>query len=214
MERSARRVQAERDRRRLPRRGPIARWSRRIVGLLATAAFIGVGVVSAQMIIPDKKALPAAPAATHKPAPKKAKAHKAAKRKPTHHGLTKAQRTARTAAVAEVRHQGYTARKLSDYDVHASLRVLIARPVGDAAGGYRAFFFSRTGFLGKDSFTPSTELRLSRQGKSSVTLTYGVYKSGDAAGHPSGSQKVTFKLVGNSVTPQEAVPLGGARFQR
>jgi LppP/LprE lipoprotein len=207
-------VHAERDRRRLPRRGPVARWSRRIAGLLATAAFIGVGVVSAQMILPDKKGISAAPAATQTPAPAKKKAKKAAKAKPKHHGLTKAQRAARTAAVAEVRHQGYTTLKLSDYDVKASLRVLLGRPVGDSAGGYRAFFFGRDGFLGKDSFTPSTELRVSRQGKSSVTLTYGVYKLGDAAGHPSGSQRVTFKLIGTAVTPQEAIPLGGARFQR
>jgi hypothetical protein len=207
-------VQAERDRRRLPRRGPVARWSRRVIGVLATAAFIGVGVVSAQMIIPDKTAISAAPAATQTPAPKNKKAKKSCKAKPKHHGLTKAQRTARTAALAEVRHQGYTARKLSDYDVHASLRVLIARPVGDAAGGYRAFFFGRSGYLGKDSFTASSELRLSKQGKSSVTLTYGVYKLGDSAGHPSGSQRVTFKLIGTAVTPQEAIPLGGARFQR
>jgi LppP/LprE lipoprotein len=208
-------VQAERDRRRLPKRGPVARWSRRIAGLLATAAFIGVGVVSAQMIMPDKKAVSAAPAATQTPAAKKKKAaKKTAKAKPKHRGLTKVQRAARTAAVAEVRHQGYTARRLSDYDVKASLRVLIGRPVGDAAGGYRAFFFGRSGFLGKDSFTPSTELRLAKQRKSSVTLTYGVYKIGDSPGHPSGSQRVTFKLVGTTVTPQEAIPLGGARFQR
>src|SRR5690349_15138610 len=119
MERSARRVHAERDRRRLPRRGPVARWSRRIAGLLATAAFIGVGVVSAQMILPDKQGISAAPAAT--PAPKaKKKVKKVVKAKPKHHGLTKAQREARTAAVAEVRRQGYTTLKLSDYDAKAS----------------------------------------------------------------------------------------------
>lgn len=207
-------MHAERDRRRLPRRGPVARWSRRIAGLLATAAFIGVGVVSAQMILPDKKGISAAPAATQKHAPAKKKAKKAAKAKAKHQGLTKVQRAARTAAVAEVRHQGYTTLKVSDYDPRASLRVLLGRPVGDSAGGYRAFFFGRNGFLGKDSFTPSTELRVSKHGKSSVTLTYGVYKLGDAAGHPSGSQRVTFKLVGTAVTPQQAIPLGGARFQR
>src|SRR3954454_7472476 len=176
MERSARSVHAERDRRRLPRRGPIARWSRRIAGLLATAAVIGVGVVSAQMILPDKKGISAAPAATQKSAPAKKKAkNKATKAKAKHHGLTKAQRAARTAAVAEVRHQGYTTLKLSDYDAGASLRVLIARPVGDAAGGYHAFFFNHGNYLGKDALSPSTELKLAKQTKSSVTLTYGVY---------------------------------------
>ena len=51
-----------------------------------------------------------------------------------------AARRART-AVAEVRRQGFTTLKPSDYDPKATLRVLIGRPVGDAAGGNRAFFF-------------------------------------------------------------------------
>src|SRR4051812_39585261 len=168
MERSARRVQAERDRRRLPKRGPVARWSRRIIGLLATAVFLGVGFASAQMILPSKgdKAIAVAPAAT--PPKVKAKAKKkavkpAVKAKPK---LTRAQRLARKNAVAEVRRQGYTTLKLSDYDVKATLRVLVGRPVGDAAGGYHAFFFTKDAYLGKDALAPSTLVRVAKKGKS------------------------------------------------
>ena len=46
--------------------------------------------------------------------------------------------------MAEVRSQGFTTLKPADYDPKATLRVLVARPVGDAAGGYRAFFFNKT----------------------------------------------------------------------
>ena len=56
-------------------------------------------------------------------------------------GPTKAQRAQRTAAVAELRRQGFTTLKLADYDYKATLRVLVGRPVGDAAGGSYAFFF-------------------------------------------------------------------------
>ena len=38
MERSARRVKAERDRNRLPKKDPVSRWSRRVAGVLATGA--------------------------------------------------------------------------------------------------------------------------------------------------------------------------------
>src|SRR3954447_13489887 len=160
MDSSARRVKAERDRKRLPQRGPTSRWTRRIAGLVATGAFIGVGFVSAQMIIPDSSekaaAVVPAPTATAKPKAKKAAKHKHAKPK----GLTKAQKAARAAAVAEVRRQGFTTIRTSDYDPKAKLRVLIGRPVGDAAGGHHAFFFTRDGFLAKDAPDPSTELRV------------------------------------------------------
>src|SRR4051794_16168871 len=102
MDASARRVKAERNRRRLPQRGGVSRWARRTAGLLGTAALLGVGVVSAQMIMPDRggqdPVIAAAPAAT----PGKEKAKKSAKKTRKPKGLTKAQKAAREAAVAEV----------------------------------------------------------------------------------------------------------------
>jgi hypothetical protein len=216
MESSARRVRAERNRRRLPQRGPASRWTRRVAGLLATAVFLGVGVVSVQMVLPDgdtgNAVISPAPAATPVKQKAKTKAVKAKAKKPK--GLTKAQRQARTAAVAEVRRQGFTTIKLSDYDPKATLRVLIGRPVGDAGGGYQAFFFNKGAFLGKDALTPSTVLKISKSGRATVTLSYGVYAPGDSAGSPSARKRVRFKLVDGALTPQDTVPLQTARFQR
>ena len=162
MDRSARRVKAERNRRRLPRRGATARWARRIAGVLGTAALLGVLFASVQMVLPSGGEEPvsaATPSPTATPKPKAKKASKPKKPK----GLTKAQKQAREDAVAEVRSQGFTTLKPTDYDPKATLRVLIARPVGDAAGGYRAFFFNKTTFIGNDARANSSLLRVSRK---------------------------------------------------
>ena len=90
--------------------------------------------------------------------------------------------------MAVVRANGYTTLKQSDYDPKATLRVLIARPVGDAAGGHRAFFFSKDTFLGNDATNPSTKLTVARAGKLTVMLSYGVYAAGRPAGRPERSQ--------------------------
>jgi hypothetical protein len=219
MDASARRVRAERDRRRLPEKGPWSRWTRRIAGLLATAVFLGVGFASAQMILPDTgedsgAAITAAPAAT--PA-KKAKHKKSDKKKASKpKGLTKAQKAARADAVKEVRSQGFTTLHAADYDPKATLRVLIGRPVGDAAGGYQAFFFLKDAYLGKDALTPSTYLRVSKKGttKTTVALTYGVYAPGDPTGEPSGRKRVRFRLEGQAIHALDTIPLQAARLQR
>jgi hypothetical protein len=210
-------VWAEGYRRRLPERQPWARWARRVAGLLATAALLGVGFASAQMILPDTgndtSSIDAAPAAT--PA-KTAKHAKKAKAKKKAKGLTKAQKAARADAVAEVRRQGFTTRSLSDYDPKATLRVLIGRPVGDAGGGYQAFFFLKDSYLGKDALSPSTYLRVSGKdgAKTTVTLSYGVYALGDPPGEPSGRKRVRFRLEGQAIHALDTIPLQSARFQR
>src|SRR3954465_3118404 len=193
MDSNARRVRAERNRNRLPPRRKGNRWARRIMGLIATIAFIGVGVAIAQMVMPDRDGTEAnaavAPTATATATP--AKKHKSAKKKKAKpRGPTKAQRLARANAVTVVRSKGYTTLKQSDYDPKATFRVLIGRPVGDSAGGNRAFFFMKDTFLGNDATNPSTKLTVAKAGKLTVTLSYGVYASGDAAGAPSGRKKV------------------------
>jgi LppP/LprE lipoprotein len=217
MDSSARRVQAERNRKRLPPRRKANRWARRIAGLIATIAFIGVGVAIAQMVIPERDGGEAnaavAPTATATPA-KKHKSAKKKKRASKPKGPTKAQRLALKNAVAVVRQKGYTTIKQSDYDPKATLRVLIGRPVGDSAGGHRAFFFMKETFLGNDATNPSTRLTVAKAGKSTVTLSYGVYASGDAAGAPSGRKKVRFRLEGTSIHALDTIPLDSARFQR
>ncbi len=213
MESTARRVRVERNRRRTPRRGPLARWTRRLTGLLATAAFLGTGVAVATMVLPDGNGA-AAKAPTPTPTPVAHKKPAKAKAKPKPKALTSAQKAARNDAVSELRTQGYTTTKPSDYDPTATLRVLIGRPVGDAAGGEYAFFFGGTTYLGKDALGPSSRLTVSKKGKTAVTLTYGVYVSGDTAGQPSDRAKVRFALQGGAVHALDTIPLAGARFQR
>jgi hypothetical protein len=196
MEATARRVRAERNRRRLPHRGAIARWMRRVMGLLATAAFLGVGVASYKMIAPAHEATAGAallPTAT--PAP--AHHHKASHHKPK--PLTHKQKAARTAAVAELRSQGYTPLKTSDYDPRATLRVLIGRPVGDSAGGRYGFFFAGGRYLGRDSLSPTASLKVLRHGKRSVTLSYGTCC-------PVKHTHVRFKLQDGGIEPVQSVP--------
>jgi hypothetical protein len=214
MESSARRVKAERDRNRLPKRRAAARWTRRIAGIVATGALIGVGYVSYDMIRPDggDAVVAATPTPTATPKAKKpSRKHKPATK---HKGLTKAQKAARADAVATLREQGFTTLKESDYDPKATLRVLIGRPVGDAGGGHTAFFFTRDGLVGKDAQSPSTELKVAKQGKATITLTYGVYRAGDPAGQPSSSKKVRFRLVDGALAPQDTVPTAEERFIR
>jgi LppP/LprE lipoprotein len=199
MEVTARRVRAERNRRRLPYRGGIARWTRRIAGLLATAAFLGVGVASYKMIAPDHRAAANAalvPTATPAPAAHHHKAsHHAHKAKP----LTKRQKAARTAAVAELRRQGYTALKRSDYDPRAVFRVLIGRPVGDAGGGAYAFFFAGRRYLGRDSLSPSASVKVAGQTQHSVVLSYRTCC-------PMKRVPVRFKLEPQGIHALQAIP--------
>jgi hypothetical protein len=196
---TARSVRAERNRRRLPPRRALYRWTRRITGLLATAAFLAVGVASYLMIAPDEHggaAVDLAPAAT--PAPKKH--HKAAVHKPKGpKPLTRAQKATRVAAVAELRRQGYTTLKASDYDPRATLRVLVGRPVGNAGGGSYAFFFNKTTFMGKDALVPSAKLKVVRHGKKAVTLGYGTCC-------PQKTVKVRFRLEPAGIHALDTIP--------
>jgi len=203
MESTARRVKHERDRQRLPYRSGLERWTLRFVFVVATAAFLGVGIASALMILPDSKDEGAAAQITPVPttAHKAARHAKAKRAKPK--GPTKAQRQQRAAAVAEIRRQGFTVLKLSDYNYKANLRVLVGRPVGDAAGGSYAFFFLKDRFLGKDSTTPSNKLSVAKTGKSQVTLTYET---------SAGRTKVRFKLDGETLQPLDTIPPAGDRF--
>jgi hypothetical protein len=216
-ESKARRVQADRNQRRLPPRRHSHRWARRIAGVLATIAFIGVGVAIAQMVVPEADdseaaALAPTPTATTATPSKKHKSAKKKKAKPK--GPTKAQREALKAAVAVVRQKGFTTLKQTDYDPTATFRVLIGRPVGDSAGGSKAFFFMKDQFLGNDALNPSTKLAVAKQGKVTVTLSYGVYESGDPAGKPSSTKKVRFRLEGTLIHALDTIPLDSARFQR
>jgi hypothetical protein len=159
------------------------RWPARILGVLATAAFLGTGVAIALMVIPEPEEQEAAVrGSTPAPAPT-AKADKPA-------GLTKAQKAARKAAAGTLVEQGYEPVKLSDWRPRNDLRVLVGR---SDTGAMRAFFFVKRDFVGNDDASSSTRLRVTKVGDEAITVAYGLSTGG--------SEKVKFEWVDGSLTP-------------
>jgi LppP/LprE lipoprotein len=155
------------------------------------------------MVIPtpdDEAVVPSAPAATPTPEP-------AAAKKPPRPQLTRAQRRARTAALAVLTREAYEPVRLADYDPRAELRVLLGLPADDDDGPRRAFFFVAGEFIGYDSESPSASLRVVRAGDRSVTLRYGLYAPDDEPCCPSsGYARVRFQWDGTSLLPVETIP--------
>jgi hypothetical protein len=176
----------------------VSRWARRITGLLGTAAFLGVGVASYEMIAPAHST-PESAARTPVPTATPAPHHKATHHRVKAKGLTKAQKAARASAVAELRRQGYVALRERDYDPRATLRVLIGRPVGDAGGGSYAFFFEGRRYLGRDSLSPSASVKVVGHSPHSVRLSYRTCC-------PVAHTHVRFKLENGAVQPQSLLP--------
>ena len=189
-----------RDRVRHPR-SPAARWARRVLGIVGTAAVLAVGAVIATMVLPgdDEKVVAAEPAATATPKQKQAE-----RRKPR---LTQRQRNERRRAVDQVRRQGYRPVKLADYRAGQVLRVLIGEPVGTTRPGLRAFFFVRDEYIGQDAISPSLKLRPGRQLKREITLVYTLYEDGDRECCPKGGDtRVHFRWTGEVLDPVEEIP--------
>jgi hypothetical protein len=183
-------------------RGPVRiRWPRRIAGLLATAALFAVAIAMAAMIIPDgdsQTALTTTPPVAAKPQAK-SNGTTAAHDKPR--ALTAAQKQARSDAVASVRSQGYEPVSAKAFNPRHKLRVLIGYRSGDPTGPRRAFFFRPSGYVGSDSTVPSTNLKVSGSGSDWVTLSYGLYATGDQPSTPSGGHvKVRFEWTGGAVS--------------
>lgn len=190
----------------VPRRSPAARWTRRILGLAATAAVLGAGVLAASMIVSGDADEVAArtPAATAEPAAPA----------PRQRGLTERQKAERRRAVAEVRSQGYEPVELDDYRAQQALRVLIGRPRTGTAPGLRAFFFARGRYLGHDATEPAMKLRPGRQLDREITLVYTLYDGADAPCCPSGGDtRVHFRWTGGELRPREPIPPPAARMR-
>ena len=139
------------------------RWPARVLGVLATAAFLGIGVAIALMVIPE-------PAEEETPArntpPSAAEQPEAEKR-----GLTASQRAARRAAVGTLTEQGFEPVRLKDWRPNNDLRVLIGET---DTGAMRAFFFVKRDFVGNDDASTSSRLRVSTVGDEAITLAYGL----------------------------------------
>jgi hypothetical protein len=168
------------------------RWPKRILGFLATVAFLGSGVAIAMMVMPEKEQPAAAP-----------KAHGAAVKgtgavhKPQ---LTKAQKRARRAAVAKMTEEGYDPVRLSDWKPRAPLKVLVGRSDTEAM---RAYFFAGGAFVGYDDPATSGHLRVVKSGGNAVTLAY---KLTDGT-----TEKVRFEYADGALTPTGPVPLSSLR---
>jgi hypothetical protein len=185
-------------------RGPVhIRWPRRIAGVLATLALFGVAIAMAEMVMPDddpavESAVPAAAAKPHAKA--RAKDEAAAAHKPP--PLTAAQKQARSDAIAALRSQGYEPVSVKAFNPRHALRVMIGHRAGDATGPRRAFFFRSSGLVGTDSTSPSTNLKISGSGSNWVTLSYGIYATGDQPSSPSGGHvKVRFAWSDGALAP-------------
>jgi hypothetical protein len=188
--------------------GGVGRWIARVLAILATGGLLAVGVAVVSMIRAEAdsnaedQALIAEPTPTPTP---KAKAKKEQAKRAT---LTKSQRAARTAAVAELRRQGYKPVRLADWHARQSLRVLI----GTQGGQRRAFFFVGRRYIGNDTTTTSAKLRVGKQDKRSVTLVYTIWRRGDRACCPhGGSARVRFRWQDARLRPQSAIPEAAAR---
>jgi hypothetical protein len=186
-------------------RSPLARWTRRILGVAGTAVVLAIGVASATMILSgdDEQVVPAAPAAIP-PKKEKAKKEKSGKHEAR---LTARERNQRRRAADAVRRAGYTPVKLADYFPQHVLRVLIGKPVGSTPPGLRAFFFVRDRYIGQDATTPSMKLLPGRQLDREITLVYTLYEPGDRECCPQGGDtRVHFHWNGDALEPREQIP--------
>jgi hypothetical protein len=189
--------------RRPPRR---TRWGRRIGGVLATAGLLGIAALMATWIIPKDDsgaALTGTPPATHAPAKHKAKA-RTKPAKPAKPKLTAKQLAARTAAVSTLQTQGYLPMRVKDYDPTHELRVLVGYRNGDPLSPRRAFFFVGDRFIGNDSVSGSSQVKLVKSGNTWVTLSYGIYAPGGKV--PTATQRIRFDWTGASLQPAGAIP--------
>ena len=184
----------------------------RILGVLGTAALLGVGLAVALIVTQDREdsagnagAAPAAAKPTSTPAP-------AAKPRPQ---LTHAQRASRRAAVEQLRQQGFVPVSVAAYKPRQALRVLIGKPTkASGARGRRAFFFMRENYLGTDAETASARVRIAAQNRSGITLAYTLFGPTDRACCPKGGTAlVRFTMEDGRLKPSSPIPPAAGRFR-
>jgi hypothetical protein len=185
-------------------RGRVAKGFVRVIGLLATAVLLAVGVAVVLMVTRDNggtKPPETFAQANPTPAPKK-KASKPKKPK-----LTPAQRASRDAAVKQIRGQGF-------YKTGQSLRVILGKPkASTGVRGRRAFFFQRRDYLGTDAASPSLRVRVLRQRDGVITLGYRLFLSGDKPSKPTGElAKVRFTISDGRLVPEDQIPPVASRL--
>ena len=200
-----------RPRKRVPR-GRARTAVERILGLLGTAAVLGVGLAVVLLVTKehnDSVGALGAPAAA-KPATTPAPA--AGKPKPTQ--LTQAQLASRRAAVAQMRKQGFVPVSVAAYRPRQNLRVLIGKPTAsNATRGRRAFFFVREDYIGTDAETASARVKVASQNRTGITLAYTLFAPADRACCPTGGiALVRFTLQDGRLQPASPIPPAAGRL--
>ena len=191
-------------------RGRVATGFARVIGLLATAVLLAVGVTVVLMVTRDSGSTDP-PETFAQPNPTAAPKQQA--RKPKKPALTPAQRASRDAAVKQLRGQGFQPVSLADYKTGQSLRVLIGKPKAAGSRGRRAFFFVRRDYLGTDAASPSLRVRVLRQRDGVITLGYKLFSPGDKASKPTGPlTKVRFTISDGRLIPQDLIPPAASRL--
>jgi LppP/LprE lipoprotein len=191
-------------------RGRIATGFVRVIGLLATAVLLAVGVTVVLMVTRDNGSDPPETFAQPNPTP----APKKQASKPKRPKLTPAQRASRDAAVKQLRGQGFEPVSLADYKTGQSLRVLLGKPkASTGVRGRRAFFFVRRDYLGTDAASPSLRVRVLRQRDGVITLGYRLFLSGDKPSKPTGElAKVRFTISDGRLVPEDLIPPAASRL--
>jgi hypothetical protein len=107
-----------------------------------------------------------------------------------------------------LRARGYTPASTADYHPSQALRVLIGIRAGSGDGyGQQAFFFVNNRYLGTDASAPSAALSVVTQSDTEVTLSYPLYRNGDALCCPgAGHAKVRFQLDNGRLTALDPIP--------
>ena len=167
-------------------RGRIAKSFMRLLGLLATAVLLAVGVTVVLMVTRDNGTDPPGDvrrAEPHAGADQEDQDARAPRGPQAHAG---AEGLARRGGQATA-DQGFEPVSLAVYKPRESLRVLIGRPKASSGiRGRRAFFFVRGDYLGTDAASPSLRVRVARQRGSVVTLVYTLFSPGDKESKPTG----------------------------
>jgi hypothetical protein len=113
-----------------------------------------------------------------------------------------------SAASATVHAHGYTPNDTAEYHPQQTLRVLVGTQAGSSDGyGQQAFFFVSGHYLGTDTKLPSATVKVVSQADTEVTLSYPLYRKGDALSSPSGGQtRVTFQLNNGKLVAMGKIP--------
>jgi LppP/LprE lipoprotein len=178
------------------------RWPRRILGVLATLAFMGSGVAIGLMVYEQFE--------DEAPATVQAGGAAATGDEPAKTGLTAKEKAARRAAVTTLSEQGFEPVRLADWKAASVLRVLVGR---DEAGEERAFFFVGRRFVGNDDVAASASVKVTATKERTVTLSYRLFADDDTDKPTGETVKVSFRWRDGTLAPAGELPAADERLR-